>query len=212
MNKSAPLSVLVFATIAGGGSADAAMFNLGGMMSGKFQNVQITYGSRTLQVSAGAVKGRLNGGPTMDSYCVDLDHWGRAGDTYAVNIKPMNIQGPNGGRAAWLFNTYAAGVNSTAKGAALQLAIWDVIADNGDGFNAGSLKSSISGTVRTLAQSYILASQGHVGSANWLEATGHGRNNDKNQNFMAVPEPTSVAAIAIGVLSIFRARRKKQAA
>ncbi len=206
MNSRNILSLIV---IASASASQAAMLTFHGSVSGKHQSVNINFMGNGHTYNAGAMDASLDGGAHFEAYCVDLFHSVGNGDTYAVNIKPMSMQGPNGTRAAWLFNTYAASVNTNQLGAALQLAIWDVISDNGDGFDVGDFKSSEGGSLRTLADSYLSASAGMTGNAYWLEAQSHGERDNRNQNLMtAVPEPSSIAAIAVGALTLLRRRKK----
>ena len=192
-------------------TASATQFTLTGMAAGKSKVVNIQYHGNSFNVYAGAVLGKLDSGPTFDSYCVDLDHWDHLGDSYAVNLRMMSEQGPFGTRAAWLFNQYSGVVNSSDKGAALQLAIWDVIADGGDGISHGVFRASSNSTVNSLAGQYLAASAGQVSSAHWLQAVNHGRNGDRNQNFMAaVPEPSALAALLIGSVTLLRRKSRSK--
>ncbi|MFN8220203.1 MAG: PEP-CTERM sorting domain-containing protein [Fimbriimonadales bacterium] len=178
-------------------------------VGGKSQAVNVSTGGNGHQFMAGAMDITLGGGPHVEAYCVDLLHSVSNGNSYNVNVKPMSMQGPYGDRAAWLFQTYAPAVDTSEKGAALQLAIWDVVSDGGDGFGAGWFQTSETGSLLSQAQTYLNASIGQSGSAYWLEATGHGEHNDRNQNLMTtVPEPSSIAAVAVGAMALLRRRRK----
>lgn len=190
--------------------SNAAVLTFHNSVGGKSQGVSVNYLGNNHSFNAGAMLCDIDGGANFEAYCVDLDHTVSNGNSYAINVKNMSMQGPNGLRAAWLFNTYAGTVDSNVKGAALQLAIWDVVTDNGDGFGAGNLKSSEGGALMTLANSYLSASAGMSGNALWLEAQNHGENHNRNQNLMtAVPEPSSIAAIFVGAAALLRRRRTK---
>jgi hypothetical protein len=45
-------------------------------------------------------------------------------------------------RVAWLVQNYAPSVTTQIQGAAFQLAIWDIVEDNGDGFASGNVAKS----------------------------------------------------------------------
>jgi hypothetical protein len=66
----------------------------------------------------------------------------------------------NGNRMAWIFVQYGATTTSADVAAAVQIAIWDLAHDNGDGINAGRIRlaSNASSNVRSLSQSYLTAS------------------------------------------------------
>ncbi len=172
--------------------------------------VHITYKGSSYNVLSGPMSAKYNGGPAFEAYCVDLDHW-NTGNPSIYTVSPSPITNLTyGGRAAYLYNKYAASVDTKAKGAALQLAIWDVVTDNGDGLGNGQFKSSgLTTEVKNLANSYLADSAGKSGMAVLFSAVDHGVRCDKNQNFMGpVPEPASLAAFGIGIASLLRRRKK----
>lgn len=202
-------ATILLAGIVSATAANATTLTFHNVISGKFQNLQVNLGGTNSNVAAGAMSVSIDGGAKFTAFCVDLLHWNSNGSSYAINVKPMSDSGPNGNRAAWLFNNYAAGVNTTQKGAALQLALWDVSHDGGDGLSNGWFKSSVSGSLLTEANNLISASVGQSGSAYWLEAVSHGNDGKRNQNLMAaVPEPSSIAALLIGGAAILRRRKR----
>jgi hypothetical protein len=70
-----------------------------------------------------------------------------------------------GRRAAWLNQTFLPDVSNSDQATALQVAIWDVVHDAGNGLGTGSLRAGATpGPVVTLAEQYILASEGQEGS------------------------------------------------
>ncbi len=151
------------------------------------------------------------------AYCVDLDH--TLQNTQMVDILSTNLL-THGKRIAWLYNqigpTVDLGGTDTIRkdrGAALQLAIWDVWADNGDGFTTGNFRTSASLSLRNLAQSYLDASLGMKDEATWLRNIAHPSN--RNQNLIgpaAVPEPGALAMLVgagvTGCLFVLRRRRR----
>jgi hypothetical protein len=73
-------------------------------------------------------------------------------------------------RVGWMVQNLAGGLTTQAQGAAFQLAIWDIMEDNGDGFGvgAGKVYQSTSAahptdaTVLALAQQYEMQSAGKL--------------------------------------------------
>jgi hypothetical protein len=207
MKRFSGASILIL-SICAVASADQGLFEISGQPD-KREAVNIVYKGSSLNVWSGPVSASFKGGSNFDSYCVDLDHWINLPTAYEVKTSPINSL-MYGGRAAFLYNQYASGVDSKVKGAALQVAIWDVIADNGDGLGSGDFKTkNLSADVKDLANSYLAASSGKSGVAVLFEAIDHGPNCDKNQNFMGpVPEPASMAVLGMGVAALLRRRRK----
>lgn len=195
-------------TVGLGSIASADLFEASAIVD-KREAVTIGYKGNWFNVWSGPVAARINGGTTFDAYCVDLDHWGSLPAKYQVNSSPINAL-TYGSRAAYLYNTYSGQANSKTKAAALQLAIWDVITDNGDGLDGGQFKAkNISTEMKNLASSLLTDSSGKSGLAVLFSAVDHGPNCDINQNFMGpVPEPATMAVLGLGVAGILRRRKK----
>ena len=201
------LTSLVFAGIA---SAEQGLFEIWGQPD-KRQAVDIKYNGNNLSVFSGPVLARFKSGTTFDAYCVDLDHWGNLPGAYQVNTSPIHhIQ--YGERAAYLYNSFSGGVDSKVKGAALQMAIWDVVTDNGDGFDGGKFQGrNMSSEIKNLANSYLSQSAGQGGLATLFAAVDHGYHGDKNQDFMGpVPEPATMAVLGIGFAALMRRRNRSR--
>ncbi len=106
--------------------------------------------------------------PLGNSITLDIDGVGRVG--YGVDITKPIIFGAyqaeidsvssytHGQRAAWIYENYGL----VGAGVAVQLALWDVMNDGGDGFAAGQvrLSPSVPDAIRSLGESIIAASLG----------------------------------------------------
>jgi regulator of sigma D len=118
-------------------TAGQTMFD-GAVASGP-TNRQLAYapGVMSLVVNDGSLR-------AYDAFCVDLFNYISEGTTYNVNFLSTSVI--NGGdRVAWLMqnvlpsiNQLPNGVEKQKRAAALQLAIWDIVHDNGNGFNFSS--------------------------------------------------------------------------
>jgi len=96
--------------------------------------------------------------------------------------------------AAYLYNTFAPTVNSATKGAALQIALWEVVYDGQSGYgydlNAGQFRFSSNAAILSQATSY-LNTQG-------LSVAGY---YDDTQDLIGpvVPEPGSLLLLGMGL-------------
>lgn len=83
------------------------------------------------QVRAGVMEMEFNGTP-ITGYCVDIDQAADSGPVTVVQPDYLT----NGVLAAYLFDTYAASVQTNTQAAALQTAIWEVLFETGDTLDA----------------------------------------------------------------------------
>ena len=116
---------------------------------------------------------------SRDSLCVDLFTNIYLGQTYDTTVqRPDEVQGKHLGRVSWLVDNallptqgvYASTlavpdwVTSQAQGMGIQLAIWDIVHDAGNGFSAGSVQAATqnptNSTVLYWAQRYLDLSLG----------------------------------------------------
>lgn len=206
---------LLFAAVASASafSSAADILTVTAMSPGKFTNLTISYNSANLTIAAGPQSIHLNGGARFDSYCVDLDNSNSIGASYAVDILTQASL-TNGERVGFLFDAYAGSVTDADKGAALQLAIWDVVVDNGDGLSSGNFKYTQSPNAAVLSQAaaYLSGSAAQSSSIAYFRATSHPGNRNQNligpSSYAPVPEPVTmlIGAAALGIAGRRRAR------
>ena len=122
---------------------------------------------------------------------------------------PANF--PNGQRLAWILENYAGGVNSNESAQALQIAMWDIVHNGGDGLGMGSIQMA-PGAVRDAAEAIILASAGRSS----LNATVF-RNFDLGtgspvQTLIGapVPEPSGMVLLGLGFAGIGMIKRLRK--
>jgi hypothetical protein len=128
----------------------------------------------TEQIGVGVLNLSFDGSLQLqDAFCLDRFNYISSGN-YTVNLSAPNVVN-NGEQAAWMLHEVLplinAAPNATEQGnlaAALQLAIWDVVHDNGDGFSQGRIQMSSDPAnvtdpiILNLAQSFITASVGNA--------------------------------------------------
>jgi hypothetical protein len=178
---------------------------------------------------AGVFLATLNGSTTYPVFCVDLYTDINPGvdynvDVYAPNDPSVVDFSSNLPQAAWLYNTYLPQVNaasdSNVYGAALQLAIWDVVLDGGDGLTSGVFQLDPTVTDPTqiaaynLAASMITASQGQssLNAAILMNVAGPSGAQTLITSADALgetPEPSTLVLIGVGILGVGMLKRRR---
>jgi hypothetical protein len=161
---------------------------------------------------------------TFYAYSVDARNSLVNGATVAIRSTDLlTVAGvPDaGGKAAWLFNTYAprirAAVNdrdSRDQAAALQVAIWEAMLDSPNDLSTGTLKMASNGDIKEKAKNYLLALYNPDGSYQTSDATWLDLSSSQVQlTLPGVPEPATLLMLGTGVgLAIAIRRRRRQTA
>lgn len=159
----------------------------------------------------------------ISTYCVDIANevenpqQVRISDTTDPEMAAQNpaMATDGGAKAAWLVNSYAAGIHASGDGiaaAALQVAIWEAITDNLLDLTTGGfiLKTTGEYTGVAVATDIFNRASGYLANlsnadyhnsvATWLDAT-------NGQDQITTPEPSSL--MLLGVAGLFVRRRKK---
>ena len=134
-----------------------------GSIPSLYQVTSISLDGNSTNYYAGQVGVRFDDGSPSLLFCADPLVWLR-GDT--VTVTPVPASGLSfGPRLAWMYSTYAAGITQGWEAAALQLAAWDVVLDNGNGFSSGRLQGRPDTDAQVLAEAtnILAASNGQSG-------------------------------------------------
>lgn len=111
---------------------------------------------------AGVILGTFNGVSVSPLFCVDLFTGIGLGTWNTDPLDPRIAR--NEDRVAWLYLNQISTVTSVNTGLAFQLAIWDIIHDNGDGLGSGSVSTAtftgLTATQISLVNAYVAASAG----------------------------------------------------
>lgn len=209
------LIALALASCAGLAQADNVSFS--GFSHGS-QTVTVTLSGPNAAVSkavsAGGFNTVLNGGPSFESYCVDLYQTIAFGTPYSdyANVGAGHVF-TNANANADIGRLYAtAGVVDTAvEEAAFQIAVWEIAYEaTGAGYNLGSGAATFSGGTAassgalTLASTWLSGLAGNGPAVSVLESREH-----QDVVYAPIPEPETVLLMAVGLLGVATAARKK---
>ncbi len=231
MKKLACLGVLLLSALLRPGSASAEFLVYDGMGNRSVVTLKLN-GSAAGPYYAGEINWVWQDAPpagfeeAIYTYCVDpyntavTPQWVEPHGTEVLVVNSV-IDPDAGGRAAWLFNTFAAGIRSGSDGiaaAALQVAIWEAVHDGDKDLGAGTFQlvvnsgvyggELLASQIRDQAQFYLnqvfyAPNQFHTSSAVWLDATPTGQD-----QITQVPEPGSLVLLGLGVPCALLRRRR----
>lgn len=181
--------------------------------------------AKSSSTNAGGFSTVLNGGPTFTSYCVDLYETISFGDpaytNYSLVDGSAHFIAPHAAADADIGKLFSAGhlVNNAKTQAAFQIAIWEIAYETSGSYNLGTGTAQFSGGTAASSGALMLATS-------WLGSLGVNTMDVKvleslsvrdikgHQDVVfaqAVPEPSTYALMAAGLMSIgFVARRRSQ--
>jgi hypothetical protein len=171
--------------------------------------VTINYFGSSLSVYAGSLKGYVGGQlgnplPPNDGtyfgevFCVDLNHFITIPTEYEVeSLTTADLA--NGGRLAWMYqNNIAQAKNGDSDiAAALQIAMWDVVTDGGDGLDTGNFQyvSGLASRSTVSSATMIEESAGKAAEATYFRTIGP---DGQSMITIPVPEPGTFGLLGLG--------------
>ncbi len=165
--------------------------------------------------SAGGLLASLNGGPSFETYCVDLYQHIGFGETYTDYTLPNTTHTFANNRAyADLGRLYATAgpVDDAVHEAAFQIAVWEIAYEAGNMYNLSAGSAIFSGGTAETSGALTIASgwlstltNGAHPSIAVLDSTGH-----QDMIYAPVPEPETYSLLLGGLAAIgFVARRRR---
>lgn len=178
------------------------------------QSIEIKADGNTWNVGAGVGVLLVDGINYIDVLCVNLFRGISLNVAYAAQSIGAGTYDSDGPAAAYLAQTYLPAVSTKIAGAALQLAVWDLIHDSGDGFSAGRVRSTLNTNSSVLAQANTFRQEalGKTAAAS-VFAAAPGAAVFQQQIYLAgnpaqVPEPATFALLGIGLVAAAMFRRR----
>lgn len=196
--------------------ASASTLSVTGVDYSLGQVVDLSANGQSKLTFAGIIFAEYENTPVA-TFCVDL-YTAIGIETFGVIANPVD-QVINGRRVAWLIQEFLPSVINADQAAALQVAIWDVVHDSGNGLSTGSLQAGATPEpVVTLAEQYILASVDKESSTGSVFT--HVNGPLVKQQLMTtvdftpsafgvpIPEPATYALFGAGLLALGVVRRR----
>lgn len=224
MKLTSTLATLTVAALAGTTFADTDNARFTGVSPG--QSVTMRLDGNNINTSAGGFNflrnasnpGTLAGfSPGFVGFCIDLTEYVQVGHdyswtTHAVANSPTSDAGPMGAanaqRLGRLFANHFNHLSSAQQFAAFQIAVWEIVFDEGVDLDHGSLKctSAPSGT-KALAQSW-LNTLGSGAGWNLIAIDDEPGCEQGHQGYVMAPAPGAAALMGLGALAGGRRKRR----
>lgn len=188
------------------------------------QNIWLKEDGIEIQGWAGALNIALDGTYNRTAFCVDLFTNIFVTQTYGTQIARPGS--PELMRAAWLIENEYPALTAAADMAALQLALWDIIHDGGDGLSVGRVQGATTNAtdaaILNNASAFLARSLGRASNNAFLYTNLSLTNGAPAQTLMGsavndggphAPEPSTWAMMAMGAVAVgFGSRRRRQQA
>lgn len=205
-------------------AAHAGTFTLTGVDGSRGANVTVVEDGIPLVGYAGVITGTYNGTDVSPLFCVDLFTPIDLASYDSTPLAPRLARHED--RVAWLYLNQLSTVTSPNTGAAFQIAIWDIVHDNGDGLASGLVKlgpdsfPSLTSAQVSLINGYLAVSAGQSATTG-VSIYDNTSLNEPAQNLIGaeslesgpveptnpVPEPATFGLMALGAAGMLAFRK-----
>ena len=171
--------------------------------------VTVSFNGSSMTGFAGQFNMHVGNDSEFTAFCVDLPHDVSVGQQYQVNERSTNDGLTNGGEIAFLANAFGSDPLTNAQAAGLQIALWDLLYNNGA--TSGVFQYQNTGPNDPIAiavASYLLAGANQSSTSAWFDAAPSGTGPNRGQSVVladpppppsAVPEPSTFCLYSFGL-------------
>lgn len=211
---------LILAFLAcGAASAPAALITYNGTDANRGRRIDFKVDGQNKRYFAGVYDITIDS--TLDTIAMCVELFKTIGpDTYNLTTAPPSSIN-SGARISWLVENFLQLIDTQDGGAGLQLALWDLVHDGGDGFAAGRVRSNNSTNLQVLsiANRFLSASNGQSSNGAVVLFTNNIDNGKMRQTLITggptpggdqVPEPGTVILIGSALLAAGLLRRRRR--
>jgi hypothetical protein len=199
------IAVLALSACAATSSADIMTFDGVGLTDWVTINAPGVHES----TPAGQILVTYNGQAQI-AFCVDIYQWASNMQVEQWSINQLH----NGDKVAWLYEQHAGSITTGTEAAALQVAIWEVINETGN-FDVKTGTFSVNGSVQVwnLANNWLAAMPSTYTPTFDFKVLHSGTYQDMliGGPMAPVPEPATMALLAVGGCLVVLRRRRETA-
>lgn len=217
------LTALGFAALALAAVASADEMKFLGTKAGRNVKISLDHGSSFKSVFGGVMNMKYmgsSGSVVLDGFCADPTV-AMASGNFDVTKTTSAFLGQKGLFAGHLVNTYGQAIFNGGNGSqnrdkalAMQVALWEILTETSGTYNITNGKFRAQGADGAFTSNQLSLINSYLGSygqsaAEYYKAAVNSHGKPCSQSIITVPEPGTIAALALGLGAFIRRRLKK---